>query len=129
MLARLDAIPIQKAVIAKTMATPEIPNLNPPWQSMTSTVCRARAVDGHECGQSVTFGASSASLPLPSTAALQEIRFGEDDGRLNRVGAFQFGVEDGQPHNSYLNPIMFEELDKYEIKALPYSAQKHIRRR
>ena len=47
---------------------------------------------------------------------------------FNRVGAFQYGVEDGQPCNSYLNPIVFDELHNYDMQKLPYSARKHIKK-
>src|ERR1700690_663554 len=45
---------------------------------------------------------------------------------FGRIGVFQYGVEDGQSYNSYLNPIIFDELQSYEMKNLRYSVRKHI---
>ncbi|MFZ1131542.1 MAG: hypothetical protein WBV31_21010 [Terriglobales bacterium] len=112
------------------MATPEIPNLNPPWQSMT--VDRYAALEQLTGMNVVKVGDIWWHQVRPflyrPLLPYKKYDSGKTMAGLNRVGAFQFGVEDGQPHNSYLNPIMFEELDKYEIKALPYSAQKHIKK-
>jgi hypothetical protein len=47
---------------------------------------------------------------------------------FSRIGAFQHGVEDGQDYNSYLNPIVFDELQDYDMQKLPYSARKHIKK-
>jgi hypothetical protein len=37
---------------------------------------------------------------------------------FNRFGAFQHAVNDGQPHNSYLNPIVFDQPRDYNLKKL-----------
>ena len=37
-------------------------------------------------------------------------------------------VEDGQANNSFLNPIVFDELRDYDITKLRYSVQKHIKK-
>jgi hypothetical protein len=47
---------------------------------------------------------------------------------FKRIGAFQYGVEDGQSYNSYLNPIIFDEPRNYDIKKLRYNVQKHIKK-
>jgi hypothetical protein len=47
---------------------------------------------------------------------------------FNRIGAFQYGVEDGQACNSYLNPIIFDELHDYDMQKLAYSVRKHIKK-
>jgi hypothetical protein len=47
---------------------------------------------------------------------------------FNRIGAYQYGVEDGQACNSYLNPIIFDELQNYDIQKLAYSVRKHIKK-
>jgi hypothetical protein len=44
------------------------------------------------------------------------------------IGAFQYGVEDGQPSNSYLNPIVFDEPHNYDLKMLRYNVQKHVKK-
>jgi hypothetical protein len=35
---------------------------------------------------------------------------------FNRLGAFQHAVPNGQPHNSYLNPIVFDQPRDYNVK-------------
>jgi hypothetical protein len=47
---------------------------------------------------------------------------------LTGRGILQFGVVEGQKHNSYLNPIVFDDIRKYEMAKLRYSAQKHIKK-
>ncbi|MGA7524914.1 MAG: hypothetical protein WBW84_20865 [Acidobacteriaceae bacterium] len=47
---------------------------------------------------------------------------------LRRFGAFQYAVASGEPSNSYLNPIVFEEPGNYDVPQLRYSVQKHIRK-
>ena len=47
---------------------------------------------------------------------------------FNRIGAFQYGVEDGQACNSYLNPIIFDEVRDYDMQKLAYSVRKHIKK-
>jgi hypothetical protein len=47
---------------------------------------------------------------------------------FSSIGVLQHAVEDGQPFNSYLNPIVFDELSNYDIKNLRYSVRKHIQK-
>jgi hypothetical protein len=47
---------------------------------------------------------------------------------FNRIGAFQYGVEDGQACNSYLNPIVFDEPHNYDMPKLAHSVRKHIKK-
>lgn len=49
-------------------------------------------------------------------------------GGFPSIGVFQHGVEDGQPCNSYLNPIVFLEPRNYDIKKLRYNVQNHIKK-
>jgi hypothetical protein len=47
---------------------------------------------------------------------------------FGKLGAFQHGVADGQPFNSYLNPIVFEEPGKYDTRKLRHSVQARIKK-
>jgi hypothetical protein len=47
---------------------------------------------------------------------------------FNRIGVCQYGVEEGQSCNSYLNPIVFDELHNYDETSLRYSVRKHIKK-
>lgn len=47
---------------------------------------------------------------------------------LAGFGAFQHGVEDGQPYNSYLNPIVVDEPRNYDVKKLCSNVQRNIRK-
>ncbi|MGC2208943.1 MAG: hypothetical protein WA532_02430 [Candidatus Korobacteraceae bacterium] len=47
---------------------------------------------------------------------------------FSKIGAFQHGVEDGQPFNSYLNPIIFEEPGNYDVRKLRPNVQVHIKK-
>lgn len=48
--------------------------------------------------------------------------------RLPRLGIFQYGIADEQACNSHLNPIIFDDLQSYDIKNLRYSVRKHIKK-
>ncbi len=52
---------------------------------------------------------------------LTQVREGFD-----RVGVFQAAVEDKQPSNSYLNPIMYERPQEYDAKKFRDSARKNL---
>ncbi len=47
---------------------------------------------------------------------------------FKRIGALQHGVADGQSYDSYLNPIVFDELQNYDMKNLRYNVRKHIKK-
>lgn len=49
-------------------------------------------------------------------------------GGFGKLGAFQHGVADGQPFNSYLNPIVFEEPGKYDTRMLRSNVQARIKK-
>lgn len=52
---------------------------------------------------------------------LTQVREGFD-----RVGVFQVAVEDKQPSNSYLNPIMYERPQEYDARRFRDSARKNL---
>ncbi|HEY7292603.1 MAG TPA: hypothetical protein VH583_22390 [Vicinamibacterales bacterium] len=47
---------------------------------------------------------------------------------VHRIGAFQHGVLDGQSSNSYLNPIVFDELGTYDMKNLRKNVRSQVKK-
>jgi hypothetical protein len=47
---------------------------------------------------------------------------------FSKISAFQHCVEDGQPHNSCLNPVVFDELHSYDLKNMPGNVQRHVKK-
>lgn len=46
---------------------------------------------------------------------------------VNKLGVFQYGVKDDQPHNCYLNSIIFDRLHSYEARTLGGSALRNLK--
>jgi hypothetical protein len=42
---------------------------------------------------------------------------------FDRMGGYQHGVQAGEPHNSYLNPIIFDDLRNYDAESLRKGAR------
>jgi hypothetical protein len=51
-----------------------------------------------------------------------------DVGEIRRIGAFQHAVLNGQAHDTYLNPIVFDELHAYDIKTLRKGVRGQIKK-
>jgi hypothetical protein len=47
---------------------------------------------------------------------------------LARFAVFQHAVEKGCPHNSFLNPIVFDRLPEYEMKELAENARRNLKK-
>jgi hypothetical protein len=47
---------------------------------------------------------------------------------LSKLAAFQHSVKDGQSHNSYMNPIVFDELRNYDVNKLRGDVRRSIKR-
>jgi hypothetical protein len=52
---------------------------------------------------------------------------GEASVSLGRLGVIQYPVGDCQPHNSYLNPVVFDDVRSYDMKSLCKSVRQQIR--
>jgi hypothetical protein len=46
---------------------------------------------------------------------------------FGKLAVFQHAVQDGQPYNSYLNPIIFENPREYEVRKLQSNAQRCLK--
>ena len=113
------------------MATLVMPELSPRWSSMT--IDRYAALERATGSKVVKIGDLwwqqvrpffyRPLLPFKK----YDLQRTTEDG-FSRIAAFQHAVEDGQSRNSYLNPIVFEEARAYDMKKLPYNAQKHIKK-
>lgn len=48
--------------------------------------------------------------------------------RSCRLGVFQYAVNTGQVHNSYLNPIVFDDLQNYDVAKLQKNARNNLKK-
>jgi hypothetical protein len=112
------------------MSTPDILKLGPCWQSMTidryAAFERATSVKVVKAGD--IWWHQVRPLLYRPLLPFKKYELKKTTEEFDRIGAFQHGVEDGQAHNSYLNPIIFDDVHNYEINTLPYSVRKHIKK-
>lgn len=115
---------------SRAMATPEDLNLIYSWQAMTveryAALQQATGINVVKIGdiwwQEVRRFLYRPLLPFKK----YELKKGT--AGFNWNGALQHAVEDGQRFNSYLNPILFDDVRDYDIKNLRYSVRKHIQK-
>jgi len=112
------------------MTAPDTPGLKACWQPMTidryAAFERATAMKVVKVGD-IWWHRVRPFLYRP-LLPFKKYDLNKTTKEFDRIGAFQHGVEDGQAHNSYLNPIVFDELHDYDIESLPYSVRKHIKK-
>jgi hypothetical protein len=112
------------------MATSDILKLDAPWQSMT--IDRYAAFERETGMKVVKIGDIWWHQVRPflyrPLLPYKKYDLRKTTRDFNRIGAFQYGVEDGQACNSHLNPIIFDELHNYDMDKLAYSARKHIKK-
>lgn len=53
--------------------------------------------------------------------------FYEARRQINKFGLFQYGVKDDQPHNCYINTIIFDRLHNYTTNTLSGSALRNLK--
>lgn len=112
------------------MATLVAPKLEAPWSPMTADryadLERATGIRVVKVGD-VWWQQVRPFLYRPLLPFRKYDLKKTEDG-LTAIGAFQYGVEEGQTCNSHLNPIVFDEPHSYDIKKLRYNVQKHIKK-
>jgi hypothetical protein len=112
------------------MAIPDTPNLDVCWPSMT--VERYAALERATKSKVVKTGDLWWRQVRPflyrPLLPFKKYDLKKTRDSFNRFGAFQHGVEDGQPHNSYLNPIVFDQPRDYDLKKLRHGVQRHIKK-
>src|SRR5690242_15358765 len=47
---------------------------------------------------------------------------------IDTLGVFQHGVSEGQPHNSHLNPVVFDNLREYDPAKLRKNVRSQVRK-